>query len=539
MNVLDLMASLRLDSSEYEKGLDESEKKATSFGDKLKGALATSAKIGATALASAGTAVVAVGKGLMDNVGALAEYGDNIDKMSQKLGMSRQAYQEWDAIMQHSGTSIDSMTSAMKTLSVQAESGSDAFKTLGISQKELKKLSPEELFSRTVTALQNMESGTERTAVASKLLGKGAVELGALLNTSAEDTEAMRQRVHELGGVLSDEAVLASAQYQDSLQDMQTAMTGLKNGIVAEFLPSMVTVLNGLTALFSGDTGSAVTMITNGIKSIGDGILDAIPQIMETTGQMVSGITTLLVDSLPQFLDVGFNIIGNMINGLSANLPNVLNTVLKIATSMLTSLVQRLPEFIAMGVKLIGGLAGGLLNALPQVLSSIVQILGQMVSSFLSYDWGSLGRDIINGIVNGLKSFGHLIGDTLKNIASSAWQGIKNFFKIGSPSKLMRDTVGRYIPEGIAVGIEANADSVYDAMDDLSHMTVDAYNPNVNAEINGTGNASSSIVEEIRSLKKAILGMSVQLDTGATVGGLVYAMDSELGTITGYKMRGG
>ena len=96
MNVLDLMASLRLDSSEYEKGLDESEKKATSFGDKLKGALATSAKISATALASAGTAVIAVGKGLMDNVGALAEYGDNIDKMSQKLGMSRQAYQEWD-----------------------------------------------------------------------------------------------------------------------------------------------------------------------------------------------------------------------------------------------------------------------------------------------------------------------------------------------------------------------------------------------------------------------------------------------------------
>ena len=347
----------------------------------------------------------------------------------------------------------------------------------------------------------------------------------------------MRKRVHELGGVLSDEAVLASAQYQDSLQDMQTAMTGLKNGIVADFLPSMVTVLNGLTALFSGDTGSAVTMITDGIKSIGDGILEAIPQIMETTGQMVSGITTLLVDSLPQFLDVGFNIIGNMINGLSSNLPNVLNTVLKIATSMLTSLVQRLPEFIAMGVKLIGGLAGGLLNALPQVLSSIFQILGQMVSSFLSYDWGSLGRDIINGIVNGLKSFGHLIGDTLKNIASSAWQGIKNFFKIGSPSKLMRDTVGRFIPEGIAVGITANADSVYKAMDDLSNMTVEAYDPDI-TDVDLRSSQSSALIDEIKSLKGAILGMNVVLDTGATVGGLAYAMDGELGKITGYRQRG-
>jgi hypothetical protein len=57
----------------------------------------------------------------------VASYGDNIDKMSQKMGMSASAYQEWDAVMQHSGTSMETMKSSMKTLANAAETGNDAF----------------------------------------------------------------------------------------------------------------------------------------------------------------------------------------------------------------------------------------------------------------------------------------------------------------------------------------------------------------------------------------------------------------------------
>lgn len=492
MNVLDLMASLRLDSSEYEKGLDQSEKQASTFGDKLKGALSTGAKMSAVALASAGTAVVAVGKELVTGVGQLAEYGDNIDKMSQKLGMSTTAYQEWDAIMQHSGASIDSMTSAMKTLSTQAEGGSDAFKKLGISQKELETMSPEELFSRTITALQGMEEGTERTTIASKLLGKGAVELGALLNTSAEDTEAMRQQVHKLGGVMSEDAVKASAKYQDSLQDLKTSITGMKNNILTVFLPSMTKVMDGLTKLFTGD-GSGVDMIIDGIESIGDGILNAIPSITDKMGKLISNVVKLIVDSMPKFLDVGFKIIGSMINGISNNLPNILSTIVSLAGKMLSAIIQRLPEFIALGVKLIGSIISGIAKTIPQILSEIGSLIGQMVKSFTSFDWGSLGRSMIDGIVSGIKRAGGAIKDIMKNLASDAWKGVKKFFGISSPSKLMRDTVGRYIPEGIAVGIEANADSVYDAMDDLSKMTVDAYDPNIKVDANGARRGAEAV----------------------------------------------
>lgn len=537
MNVFDLVAKLVLDSSEYDKGLDESEEKASGFGDKLKGALATGAKVGGAALAAAGTAAAALGKELVEGVGNLATYGDNIDKMSQKLGMSREAYQEWDAIMQHSGTSIESMSASMKTMSAAAESGSDAFEKLGISQDEVANLSKEDLFSRVISGLQGMEEGTERTYIASQLLGRGATELGALLNTSAEDTEAMRQRVHELGGVMSDEAVQSAAAYQDSLQDMQTAMTGLKNGILADFLPSFTMVMDGLTEIFSGDSGTGVGMIKEGITSIGETITEALPEIVSKGGEIVSGLLQAIMDGLPMFLDTGFQILGQMISGISANLPNILSTIISVATQMLSSLIQRLPEFLAMGIELIASLVIGIIQSIPDVVSGIGEILQSAWDAFVNYDWLSLGKSIIDGIVSGITNFGGAIWDALSGAVSGAFEGVKNFFGIASPSKLMRDQIGKFIPQGIAVGIEADADSVTDAMQELSNMTMDAYDPQFSTSV-PTPYSDSAIVGAINELKATMTQMQIVLDSGKLVGELTPALDTSLGNRAIYSGRG-
>lgn len=538
MNIFELVAKLKLDSSEYEQGLEESEKSAGTFGDKLKNVLGNGAKFAAGAIAAAGTASMAAGKQLIEGVSNVAVMGDNIDKMSQKMGMSAEAYQEWDAIMQHSGTSIESLQASMKTISAAAESGSDAFEKLGISQEDVANMSKEDLFSSVITGLQNMEEGTERTYIASQLLGRGATELGALLNTSAEDTEAMRQRVHELGGVMSNDAVKAAAGYQDALQDMQTAMGSMQRGMMEGFLPSFTTIMNGLTAIFSGDSGSGVELVMQGIQAMGEGIEEMIPVIASTMSELVSGLVTLIVNALPGFLDMGFQLIGEMINGISSNLPAIISTVVNLVTNVLTTFLQRLPEFLAMGVQLIGQLISGLVQSIPDILSGIGEILDAAWKAFTDFDWLGLGSDIIDGIVDGILSVGNLIGDTLKGLAKGAWEGLKDFFGIASPSKLMRDSIGKFIPEGIAVGIDANADSVYDAMNDLSNMTVDAYNPQIGYSPVATDGGYSGLYAEVRSLKDAILGMQIVLDTGATVGGLAPAMDAQLGSYSVYKGRG-
>ena len=115
-----------MDSSEYEKGLDDAKSAGSGFGS----ALATSARVGLTAVTAVGTAVAVAGTRFVDGASDVAQYGDNIDKMSQKLGISAEAYQEWDAVMQHSGASIESLQPAMKALATQAQTGNEAFQQL-------------------------------------------------------------------------------------------------------------------------------------------------------------------------------------------------------------------------------------------------------------------------------------------------------------------------------------------------------------------------------------------------------------------------
>ena len=102
------------------------EKGGKSLGENLaKGLKATTAVIGA-AMAAATAGVVATGKAFINAANDVASYGDNIDKMSQKMGISAQGYQEWDFIMKHAGASIDSLKGSMKTFNKALVEGSDA-----------------------------------------------------------------------------------------------------------------------------------------------------------------------------------------------------------------------------------------------------------------------------------------------------------------------------------------------------------------------------------------------------------------------------
>lgn len=112
MNVLDLVASLSLDKSAYEEGLSDASNSASSFGAKLGGV----AKAGVASVVALGTAAVSAGSAFVSASSDVAEYGDTIDKQSQKLGLSAEKYQEWDYVLQHAGTSMSNMGTGLKTL---------------------------------------------------------------------------------------------------------------------------------------------------------------------------------------------------------------------------------------------------------------------------------------------------------------------------------------------------------------------------------------------------------------------------------------
>lgn len=164
-----------------------------------------------------------LGGAIADTISDTAEYGDEVDKMSQKLGLSSEAYQEWDYILDKAGVDIQNVSTGMKTLTNKiddakngSESATKLFKDLGISMEDLKTMSREDIFSKVVASMQNMEDSTERAALANDLFGKSGQDLTPLFNQTAESTEELRQAAHDLGLVMSDDAVDASADYADS-----------------------------------------------------------------------------------------------------------------------------------------------------------------------------------------------------------------------------------------------------------------------------------------------------------------------------------
>ena len=334
-----------------------------------------------TATLAAG-AVTAVGGAFINAANGVAEYGDDIDKMSQKMGLSAESYQEWEAVMQHSGTSMTSMQASMKTLASAAETGKDAFDALGISQEQIANMSQEELFEATIAGLQNVEDTTQRTYLAGQLLGRGATELGALLNTSAEETQAMRDRVHELGGVMSDEAVKAAAAYQDQLQDMKTAFGGLSRGLMSEFLPSITQVMSGLTEIFSGNDGG-IDMINSGIDSIISGITDALPRVMEIATSIIESLATALLQNLPQLAQCALEIVTQLLTFLVSNLPLIISTVIQLFIELVNAVVAAIPQIIEALVaampQIIDALCDGLITALPALIQGAVTLVMALV----------------------------------------------------------------------------------------------------------------------------------------------------------------
>lgn len=648
--VFELFAKLGLDSSEYEQGLEDAKNKAGSIGGTIAGGLKTVGAAGAAIGAAVVGATTAAGTALVKGAGEVAAYGDNIDKMSQKMGISAEAYQEWDAILQHSGTSIEALKPSMKTLASAAEKGSDAFEKLGISQEEVASLSQEDLFSKVITGLQGMEEGTERTYLTSQLLGRGATELGALLNTSAEDTEKMRERVHELGGVMSDEAVKAAAAYQDSLQDMQTGFDGLKRGLMADFLPGITTVMDGLTAIFTQDYDEGLGKISEGItnvvnniseklplvvelgssiiqslatalidnlptifqagmdlvvqlgtaiienlpklieigltliQTLAQGIAEAIPEIVPTLINVITEIATILtnpetllglvdaalqivtalgqafIDNLPllvesvgkliegaisfmtsmngDFLQKGVDFILNMVNGIIKSLPDIVKAVVQIILKFITTITENLPKIIESGITILLKLIVGLLQAIPQLIAAIPQIIMAIVEAFGSFDWGSIGMNILEGIKNGILGAVSAVVEAAKSAGRAIWDAITGFFSINSPSRKMT-WVGEMLDKGLAEGIADNIPFVEDAMDEMNGIIAEPQIATISGGNGGFAN-SASVLNAMDRQQNPNRNLTVILELEKSqLARAVYALNNEETQRVGVNLAGG
>lgn len=234
-NVKKIAENLGITEKEAKKLNAQIGKLSKDLGGKLKNA---SIAVGAGLSAVVATAGVLVNKTI--------ETGDRIDKMSQKIGMSRKAFQEWDYIMSQNGGSVESLQMGYKTLSTQMDGvrkgSKDAtaiFNKLGVAVKDNngQLRSQEDVFNDSIRAIQKITNPTEKAIVAQKLFGKSAMDLKPLLNQTAGSVDELRKRAGELGLIMSDDAVNASVKLQDTIDDIQRTFSAFGTQIGAELMP--------------------------------------------------------------------------------------------------------------------------------------------------------------------------------------------------------------------------------------------------------------------------------------------------------------
>ncbi len=243
MTIIDqLIYKITGDTSNFDKSITTSQSKVKSF-----------SKVGVAALTALSTGAIAVAtKKMFDLAEQAATTLDTIDKMSQKIGISTEAYQEWDFILSQSGASVSGLQTSMKTLSNAASEAADGtaeyadeFDRLGITVTDtdgtLK--DTETLFNEVFAALSDMDDQTQRTATAAALLGRSATELAPALNSSSEEIEEMREQSHELGLVMNDEAVEAGVALTDSLDQLKRKFTTLKTEAMLPVIDVMNSVI--------------------------------------------------------------------------------------------------------------------------------------------------------------------------------------------------------------------------------------------------------------------------------------------------------
>ena len=412
---------------------------SSSFGSGIKKGLSV---VGGAAAAAA-TGLAAVGKSIVSNAKDTAAYGDNIDKLSQKIGISAEAFQEWDYVFSQNGTDIGILQTGMKKLSdsvTDAAGGSKSavakFDALGLSIKDLKGLSQEDLFATVIQRLQEMPQSAERTAAAADLLGKSATELGPLLNQTAADTDALKQQAHDLGMVMSDDAVKASAAFTDSMDNLQRAFTGAKNKVGAEFLPALTEITNGFANLVAGNEGAteqlksgfqqlgqsinkAIPSVIKGltgivdavasiapeiIQTLGAGILQALPQLTSSLSAILPQLITVLLSLAPQLVDVGLQMIVELGNGIAQALPDLVPQIVDAVLQIVDAFLNNLPAIIECGVQIILALVDGILKALPELISRLPEIINQIVEALIQCMPILIQASIqlVNGIVQAL-----------------------------------------------------------------------------------------------------------------------------------------
>ena len=230
--------------------------------------------------------------------------------------------------------------------------------------------------------------------------------------------------------------------------------------LISSILPGMVQAgINVTSSLVNGIVESLPMLLEIGLQALttlGKGLAKNLPTLIPTIVNLMVSMCDMIIENLPLILDVAIDIILALVQGLVSALPTLIAEVPRIINSFANAIYNALPQILMAGVQIIGMLIKGLIQSIPTLVANIPQIIMAIVNVFTLMNWASIGKNLITGIGNGIKSMVSNIGTVAKFTAESVVNGIKGIFTSGG-------SIGRNLISWITNGISSSVGNLVQA----------------------------------------------------------------------------
>lgn len=234
---------------------------------------------------------------------------------------------------------------------------------------------------------------------------------------------------------------------------------------IADALPQLIpaatdAIIEIVEVLTSPDNlGNLIDAALAIILALVDGLVDATPKLIAAVPDVIANLVTAIIANMPKILEAGVEITMALADGLIKALPELIAAIPNLILGIVQGIIDNLPEIIMAGPKIIAALATGLVEAIPDIVMVIPQLIRSIVDTFLSFDWGSIGKNIVEGIKNGFVNMWNSFKQTVENVFTGLVDGVKSFLGIASPSKVFAG-IGGYMAEGLGQGFDKEFSSV-------------------------------------------------------------------------------
>ena len=255
-----------------------------------------------------------------------------------------------------------------------------------------------------------------------------------------------------------------------AIQILTALITGITDNLPL-IVEGVIGILTSMCDIITENLPTILEAALTILMALVQGITDNLPVIIDAALNMIMALVQGLIDNLPELIDAAIDIIDSLVNGLVDNLGPLIDSALDIVMALFDGIVENLPKILEAGGKIITRLVRGIALSIPKILEAVPRVISAIWDTITETDWIQLGKDILGGLADGLWDGLSTIAQTIKDICSQIWDDFKSYFGINSPSKLMRDTVGRFLLPGVSVGIADTSDDTAETINqELDHI---------------------------------------------------------------------